>query len=68
MKRKPDNLDIIHLTLHKIFSSVPNFETDAELIEFLEKDAKRPRAERIAEGGRLMEEAIKELENCEYLY
>ena len=68
MKRKVNNRDLVALTIHKIMSSCPSFETEKAFIEYLRKDAKRPKAERIAEGRKLMNEAKKELENAIYLY
>ncbi len=68
MKRRVDNKDLIVLYLNKIFSKVPDFETEEELKEWLRKENAKPQEQIDAECRKILDEARKQLEDAEYLY
>lgn len=66
--RRIDNKDLIACYLHKMLSSIPDFETVEELNKWLRNETAKPQEQIDAEYRNVLEEARKELENCTYLY
>lgn len=66
MKRKPTKIEELTFIMKKLLA-FPEFDTEEELIAWLEKEAAKPDHVVRAESRRIIREAREELKKCTYL-